>query len=59
MNKLLKYLYNFKIFIYSGNSWFQGITPFKSNSKHQIMFEGIRGDNDLGDIVGDKFFENF
>lgn len=35
----------------NGNTWFQGITPFKSDVKHQIMFEGIRGNSDLGDIV--------
>ncbi|CAF0741635.1 unnamed protein product, partial [Brachionus calyciflorus] len=36
-----------------GQQWYQGLAPFKSNTRHQIMFEGIRGETDLGDIALD------
>jgi hypothetical protein len=43
------------------NEWFQGLAPFQSDSLHQIMFEGIRGESIFGDIVNKfyVFFFNF
>ena len=38
----------------SGNKeskWQQGIAPFKSDDIHHILIEGVRGDNDRGDIA--------
>lgn len=34
-----------------GSSWLPGAAPFKSDVTHQIVFEGIKGDTQTGDIV--------
>lgn len=34
-----------------GSSWLSGAAPFKSDVTHQIVFEGIKGDTQTGDIV--------
>jgi hypothetical protein len=34
-----------------GTDWIQGIAPFNSNETHQLLFEGIVGENDRSDIA--------
>jgi hypothetical protein len=36
-----------------GSTWLQGVAPFKSNLRHQIVFEGVRGETIYGDIALD------
>ncbi len=37
----------------AGDSWMQGLATFKSKSLHSLVFEGVVGDNDRGDIALD------
>ena len=41
---------------FKGNNWLQGIAPFKSNSVHSIIIEGVKGDGYTGDIVYIRYF---